>query len=331
MTASHFGRRRACLLMAGILGAGCLGAAAQPVAAQGYPDKEVSIVVPFAAGGSTDQLARILAEKLSEKLGKRFLVDNVPGAGGNIGMGKVARSAPDGYTLILVSSSFVVNPSLYAKVPYAPTKDFAPISYIASAPSFLIANPKLGVKTFKEFLAKAKAEPGLFYASPGIGTAQHLAGELLKSQAGIDIEHAPFNGAGPGVTAVLSNEAPIGFASVPSAIQHVQSGALVALGVTTLEPSASAPDVPTIDKAGVPGYEVDHLQGLLAPAGTPPEVVAKLSAAVQEIVTDPAMKKRLTTLGFVPVGSTPEELTRTIDAQVTKWKAVIASAGITAK
>lgn len=318
---------------AGILAATFCGvlAGAAPAAAEGYPDKEVRIVVPFAAGGSTDQLARILAEKLSDKLGKRFLVDNVPGAGGNIGMGQVARATPDGYTLILVSSSFVVNPSLYAKVPYDPVKDFAPISYIASAPSFLIVNPKLGVKTFQELLAKAKAEPGMFYASPGIGTAQHLAGELLKSQAKIDIEHAPFNGAGPGVTAVLSNEAPIGFASVPSAIQHVQSGALIAVGVTTLEPSASAPDVPTLDQAGLKGYEVDHLQGLLAPAGTPPEVIAKLATAVHDIMADPQMKERLVKLGFVPVGSTPAEFAKTIDAQVAKWKAVIAAAGITAK
>ncbi|HEY9212330.1 MAG TPA: tripartite tricarboxylate transporter substrate binding protein [Ancylobacter sp.] len=326
-------RRAASLLVAGALRAGALAAVlgAGPTLAQSYPDKEVSIVVPFAAGGSTDQLARILAEKLNGKLGKRFLVDNVPGAGGNIGMGQVARSTPDGYTLILVSSSFVVNPSLYAKIPYDPNKDFAPISYIASAPSFLIVNPKLGVKTFQEFLAKAKAEPGLFYASPGIGTAQHLAGELLKSQAKIDIEHAPFNGAGPGVTAVLSNEAPIGFASVPSAIQHVQTGALIALGVTTLDPSASAPDAPTLDKAGLSGYEIDHLQGLLAPAGTPPEVVARLATAVQEIMAEPEMRERLTKLGFVPVGSSPEEFARTIDAQVAKWKDLISSAGITAK
>ncbi len=328
MSNSTFTRRTA----AGLLAAACGGLLSLgPALAQGYPDKEVRLVVPFSAGGSTDQLARILAEKLSDKLGKRVLVDNVPGAGGNIGMGMVARAAPDGYTLILVSSSFVVNPSLYAKTPYDPKADFAPISYIASAPSFLIANPKLGVKTFPEFLAKAKAEPGMFYASPGIGTAQHLAGELLKKQAQIDIEHAPFNGAGPGVTAVLSNEAPIGFASVPSAIQHVQSGALVALGVTTLEPSASAPDVPPLDKAGLPGYEVDHLQGLLAPAGTPPEVIAKLSTAVQEIMADPQMKERLVKLGFVPVGSTPAAFATTIDAQVAKWKGVISSAGITAK
>ncbi|WP_238123258.1 MULTISPECIES: tripartite tricarboxylate transporter substrate binding protein [unclassified Xanthobacter] len=328
MSKSTFTRRTAAGLLAAACG-GLLGVG--PALAQGYPDKEVRLVVPFSAGGSTDQLARILAEKLSDKLGKRVLVDNVPGAGGNIGMGMVARAAPDGYTLILVSSSFVVNPSLYAKTPYDPKADFAPISYIASAPSFLIANPKLGVKTFPEFLAKAKAEPGMFYASPGIGTAQHLAGELLKKQAQIDIEHAPFNGAGPGVTAVLSNEAPIGFASVPSAIQHVQSGALVALGVTTLEPSASAPDVPPLDKAGLPGYEVDHLQGLLAPAGTPPEVIAKLSTAVQEIMADPQMKERLVKLGFVPVGSTPAAFATTIDTQVAKWKGVISSAGITAK
>lgn len=329
MTTTTFTRRAASVLLAGALGATAFAGTA--MAADTYPDKEVTIVVPFSAGGSTDQLARILAEQLSTKLGKRFLVDNVPGAGGNIAMGQVARAKPDGYTLILVSSSFVVNPGLYAKVPYDPVKDFAPISYIASAPSFLIVNPKLGVKTFQEFLAKAKAEPGMFYASPGIGTAQHLAGELLKSQAKIDIEHAPYSGAGPAVTAVLSNEAPIGFASVPSSIQHVQSGALIALGVTTLEPSASAPDVPTLDKAGLPGYEVDHLQGLLAPAGTPADVVAKLSGAVQEIMGDPAMKERLTKLGFVPVGSTPEQFAKTIDAQVAKWKAVIASAGIKAK
>ena len=328
MTTTTYTRRGAGLLLTGFLGAALsVGTAA----AQTYPDREVRIVVPFAAGGSTDQLARIIAEKLSDKLGKRFLVDNVPGAGGNIGMGQVARSAPDGYTLVLVSSSFVVNPSLYAKVPYDPGKDFAPISYLAGAPSVLVANPVLEVKSFQDFLAKAKAEPGLFYASPGIGTAQHLAGELLKSQAGIDIEHAPYNGAGPGVTAVLSNEAPIGFASLPAALQHVQSGALVALGVTTLAPAGAAPDIPTLDKAGLPGYEVDHLQGLLAPAGTPPAVIATLAGAIREIMAEPDMRERLTKLGFVPVGSSPEEFARTIDAQLTKWKDVIASAGIKAQ
>jgi tripartite-type tricarboxylate transporter receptor subunit TctC len=304
---------------------------AAPASAEQYPEKEVHIVVPFAAGGSTDQLARILAEALSDKLGHRFLVDNVPGAGGNIGMGQVARADKDGYTLILVSSSFVVNPSLYAKVPYDAKADFAPVSYVASAPSFLVVNPSLGVKTFPEFLEKAKADPGLFYASPGIGTAQHLAGELLKSDTKIEIDHAPYNGAGPGVTAVLSGEAPIGFASVPSVIQHVQSGALIALGVTTKERSGSAPDVATIDEQGVSGYEVDHLQGLLAPAGTPQEIVDKLSSAVKDIVAAPEMNARLTKLGFVPVGSTAGEFATAIDAQVAKWRDVIASAGIKAQ
>lgn len=328
MTTTTYTRRRVGLLLGGLLGAAL---SAGTAAAQAYPDREVRIVVPFAAGGSTDQLARIIADKLSDTLGKRFLVDNVPGAGGNIGMGQVARSAPDGYTLALVSSSFVVNPGLYAKVPYDPRKNFAPISYLAGAPSVLVANPALEVKSFQDFLAKAKAEPGLFYASPGIGTAQHLAGELLKSQAGIDIEHAPYNGAGPGVTAVLSNEAPIGFASLPAALQHVQSGALAALGVTTLEPAGAAPDIPTLDKAGLPGYEVDHLQGLLAPAGTPPAVIDALAAAIKKIMSEPDMRERLIKLGFIPVGSSPEEFARTIDTQMTKWRDVIASAGIKAQ
>jgi tripartite-type tricarboxylate transporter receptor subunit TctC len=327
MNLSSIRRRAAAVILAGA----AAWLSAVPAQSQEYPTKEVHIVVPFAAGGSTDQLARILAEKLSDKLGHRFLVDNVPGAGGNIGMGQVARGDKDGYTLVLVSSSFVVNPTLYAKVPYDPKADFAPISYIASAPSFLVVNPSLGVKTFAEFLEKAKAEPGLFYASPGIGTAQHLAGELLKSQAKIDIEHAPYNGAGPGVTAVLSGEAPIGFASVPSVIQHVQSGALIALGVTTKERSSSAPDVPTIDEQGIKGYEVDHLQGLLAPAGTPAAIVDKLSAAVQAIVAAPEMNAQLAKLGFVPVGSSSAEFAKTIDTQVAKWHDVIKSSGIKAQ
>lgn len=298
--------------------------------AQDYPVREVTVVVPFAPGGSTDQLARIISEGLSDKLGKRFLVENVPGAGGNIAMGQVARSKGDGYTLLVVSSSFVVNPSLYKSIPYDPATDFEPISYIASAPSFLVVNPALGVSTSEEFLAKAK-EGGLFYSSPGVGTAQHLAGELLKSQASIDLKHIPYNGAGPSVTAVLSNEVPVGFASVPSVLQHVESGALKALAVTTLQRSQSAPDVPTLDEAGVKGYEVDHLQGFLAPKGTPKDIVEKLSAALSEVLADETVKERLDKLGFVTIGSRPDEFRRTIGEQVEKWKQVIETSGVSAK
>jgi tripartite-type tricarboxylate transporter receptor subunit TctC len=293
-----------------------------------WPARPVRIIVPFAPGGSSDVLARLIAERLAPVLGQPVLVENRPGASGNTGIAAVAAAPKDGHTLVLVASGFVTNPSLFAQVPYDALRDFAPISYVASAPSALAVTPTMQATTLQELIALAKAQPGLFYSTPGAGSAQHLTGELLKLQAGIALTHVPFAGAGPAITAALGGHVPITISSLPGAQPHMAAGRLRGLGLTTLRRSSAVPDLPTFDEQGLPGFEVDHLQGLLAPAGTPPEIVQRVSAEVARIIAQPDARDRLLVLGFEPVGSTPEQFRRTIEQQLVKWADVIRRGGI---
>jgi len=301
---------------------------ATAAAQESYPTRPVRIIVPFAPGGSTDALARIVAESLTNQLGQPVVVENRPGAGGNIGMAFVAKAPPDGYTFALVSSSIVINPALYKSVPFNAETDFEAVSYIASAPSILVVPSSVAAKSVSELVALAKDPPGLFYASPGVGTAQHLAGEQFRLAAHVNLTHVPFNGAGPVVTAVLGSQVQMAFASLPSVQAFVSQGLLRVLAITSLKRSPAAPDVPTFDELGYKGFEVDHLQGLIAPKGTPRSIVERVNGAIRQMLKTPSVVDKLSKLGFEPVGSTPEEFAAVIPVQLAKWKKLIREAAI---
>jgi tripartite-type tricarboxylate transporter receptor subunit TctC len=314
---------RAAIMMSALL---CPHAYAQSGPA--YPARPIRMIVPWPPGGSTDALARIVALRLTSSTGQQVIVDNRPGAGGNIGTGIAAKATPDGHVMILVSSSFVVNPSLYARVPYDPIKDFAPVSYIASAPSVLLIHPSIAARSVKELVQLTKAQPGVFNcASPGLGTAQHFAAELFKLVAGANITHVPYTGAAM-MPAVIGGHVQMGFISVPAAQPHVASGALRAIAVTSLRRSPAMPDVPTFDESGYKGFEVDHMQGLLVPAGTPRRIVDRLNAEIVKALEDADTRKRLLFLGFDPVGNSPDEFAKQISAQLVKWGKLVKEAGI---
>ena len=324
--------RRSALKIAVALAAALLPGAALAQSTTAYPTRSIRLIVPVPPGGSTDALARIISVRLAENLGQQIVIDNRAGAGGNIAMGMAAKSAPDGHVLIIVSSNFVVNPSLYAQVPYDPLKDFAPITYIASAPSLLVVHPSVNARTVKELAALIKSSTGKFnYASPGSGSAQHLAGELFKLAAGVDVVHVPFSGAGPAVIAVLGGQVQLAFASLPAVLPHANAGTLRTLAITSNKRSPAAPDVPTFIEAGFPAVESDHLQGILSPAGTPPAIVERLHLEIVKIINAPDVRKRLIELGFVPVGNTPREFAEVIKFQVGKWSKIVKDAGIRAE
>ena len=314
-------------LAALVLALGAAAAAAQQGAA-GYPSRTIRMIVPWPPGGSTDALARIMANRLTGALGQQVIVDNRPGAGGNIGTAIAAKGSPDGHVMVLVSSSFVVNPSLYSKVPYDPLKDFQPVSYIASAPSVLLLNPSVKAANVKELVALTKASPGTYNcASPGAGTAQHLATELFRLASGASITHVPYTGATM-MPAVIGGHVQSGFISVPAAQPHVASGALRAIAITSLRRSPAMPDVPTFDESGYKGFEVDHMQGLLVPAGTPRAIVDRINAEIVKGLDDPEIRKRLLFLGFDPVGNKPDEFAQQIRVQLPKWEKLVKGAGI---
>jgi tripartite-type tricarboxylate transporter receptor subunit TctC len=308
-----------------------LTAAAGPSFAQStYPDHPVKMIVPFAPGGPTDVMARLLAQKLSEHFKQQFYIENEPGAGGNIGMANAAKAAPDGYTILVVSSSFVVNPSLYAKVPYDPYTDFAPITIPGDSPNVLVVNPSLPVKTVKELVDLIKANPGKYsFASAGTGTTPHLSGELFKLSYGLDLVHVPFNGAGPAIQSTVAGHTPMAFTALPPAAPLVRGGQLRALAVTSKRRSEALPDVPTMAEAGLAGQEADTLQGVLVPAHTPQPIADALYHEIVDIVHDPDVKEKFATLGFDPVANTPEEFAAQIKEEIAKWGKVIKAANIT--
>ena len=302
----------------------------------GWPTKPVRIVVPFAPGGTTDILARAMAPELSRAFGQQFIVDNRAGAGGNVGAEVVAKSPADGYTLLMGTvGTHGINRALYAKLPYDPIKDFAPITLVAAVPNVMVMNPgkakALGVTNVQEFIKAAKANPGkLNMASSGNGTSIHLAGELFKSMTGTYMLHLPYRGSGPALMDMVAGNADVMFDNLPSSMAQIKAGKLTALAVTSAERSGALPDIPTVEQAGGPslkGYEASSWFGLLAPAGTPPEIVNRIQQEVAKSLASPAMKERLMAQGAIPGGNTPAEFARHIDSEHTKWAQVVKASG----
>jgi tripartite-type tricarboxylate transporter receptor subunit TctC len=302
---------------------------AAPVMAQQYPVKPVRIVIPYPPGGGTDTFGRPLAQKLSESLGHPFVVDNRGGASGNIGMESVARAAPDGYTLALaLNAQLAVNPSLFKKIPYDPVRDYEPITLLCDGPYLLDVHPSLPVKSVKEFIALAKARPGkIIYASSGNGSGGHLAAEMLNTMAGIKTLHIPYKGGGPAMIDLVAGQVQMLFLTYLSSWPHLQAGRIRALAVTTAKRLAVV-DLPTIAEAGVPGYDTGVWYAVLAPAGTPREIVAKLNTEILRVLERPDFRSLLTKNAITPIGSTPEQLGAYIRSEVRKYAKVVKDAGL---
>jgi tripartite-type tricarboxylate transporter receptor subunit TctC len=319
--------RRAALQGAGALAIGAsFGRSAN---AAGYPDRTVRIIVPFAAGGPSDLTARLLSQKFGEALGQTFIVENRGGAGSNLGTAVVARSAPDGYTLLVTSSAFVVNPGLYKQCPYDPIKDFAPITELDTSPNVFIATKASGITSIKDLVARAKANPNeLSYAHAGVGTTPHLAGEMLKLAAGINMTHIPYAGSGPAMQSILSGTVPVMCGSLPGAHPSIMSGAVRALAVTGTERWFDMPDVPTMIELGYPGFLADTFHGIFAPAGTPPDIIDRLVKVALDALKDQAFHEKLRTLGFDVIANGPAGLRDRVAAEVPRYRDIIAKAGI---
>jgi tripartite-type tricarboxylate transporter receptor subunit TctC len=297
--------------------------------AQSFPSKPVRIVVPYPPGGGADTTARLIGPKLQEALGDTVVVDNRPGAGGMIGDDTVAKAPPDGHTLLIGAFAHAVNPALYPKMPFKTPDDFAPISLLVTVPELLVVTPSFPAKSVAELVAMAKAEPGkLLYASSGNGTAQHLAAELFRLRTGIDIGHVPYKGGSLAVADVAAGHVPFYFGNMTAALPQARAGRVRALAVTSAERSAAAPDVPTIAEAGVKDCEISEWNGLLAPAGTPPAVIARLHEEMAKIMRMPDIREKFADLGATPIGSTPQELAAFIRAEMTKWAEVVKAANI---
>jgi tripartite-type tricarboxylate transporter receptor subunit TctC len=293
-----------------------------------YPIRPIRIIVPFPPGGATDIMGRTLGQKLTQRWGQQVIIDNRPGAGGNIAAELAARAAPDGHTLFFAASAqLAVNPNLYAKVPYDPVKDFAAVVLVGSGANIVVAHPSLAVRSLKELIALAKSKPGvLHYASPGSGSTAHLSAELLKIEAGIDIVHVPYKGGAPGVIDVLGGQVPLMFISMPSVLGHVKAGKLVALAVTSARRSDAAPDVPTVAET-IPRFESSSWYGIVAPANAPRDVIAKLNAEVLASLKAPDVREIFAAQGTDIIGSTPEEFARYIKAELAKWAIVVKKSG----
>jgi tripartite-type tricarboxylate transporter receptor subunit TctC len=329
-TSTVLSRRKLLRATGGIIGAAAAsGLGLTPARANGYPSRPVKIIVPFAPAGPTDIMARIVATHLGNAIGGSMIVDNRAGAGGNIGIGVAAHSEPDGYTLLITSSAYVVNPGLYAKIPYDPYTDFAPIAELGTSPNVILVDPKLGINSIAELFARAKAEPTLFnYASPGIGTTPHLSGELLKIVGGVEITHVPYSGAGPAIQAILGGIVQLCVAALPPAHPYIESAALKALAVTGANRWFDLPQVPTMVELGYKDFIADTFQGFLAPAKTPPEIVELLSAKTLEVLKIPAVAEQLRNGGFEVIANGPEGMRKRIVDEVPKWRDVVAKAGI---
>jgi tripartite-type tricarboxylate transporter receptor subunit TctC len=307
----------------------CIALAGNAAAQDAYPTRPITLVVPFPAGGSTDLVARVIAEKMTVELGQQIVIDNRGGAGGNIGSAAVAKADPDGYTILMGTvATHALNPALYKKMPYDAVTDFAPISLLVRVPNVLVVNPELPVNSVAELIALLKANPGKYsYASSGNGTPLHLSGELFKTMAGVDMEHIPYKGAGPALTDLLGGHVQIMFDNLPSSTGYIKEGRLRGLAVTTAERAASMPDLPTIAESGVPGYETYTWNALFAPAGTPPAVVERLNAAAVAAVTDAEVQTKLQGFGATVVGSTPDELAQHVQSELAKWAPIVAASG----
>jgi tripartite-type tricarboxylate transporter receptor subunit TctC len=300
--------------------------------AQSYPERPVRAVVPFPAGGGTDILARLLLQKMSERLGANFVIDNRAGAGGTIGTEIVAKAPPDGYTILVASSSHTINPSVYRKIAYEPLRGFAPVTLIASGPGLLVVHPSVPAKSVKELIALGRSKPGqLNYASAGNGTPPHLAAELFKSMAGVDFVHVPYKGNVPAFADLISGAVSLSFPTITSGLPQVRAGKLRALGVTSKQRSAVVPEVPTIAESGLPGYEASTWYGMLAPAATPAPIVGKLNRQMIDVLKLADVREKLLAQGLEPVGNTPAEFTSIISTELAKWGKVVAAAGMKAE
>jgi tripartite-type tricarboxylate transporter receptor subunit TctC len=322
--------RRSFLHLAAV--AVALPAVSRVARAQTYPTRSVRVIVPFAPGGPTDVCARLIAQKLSEHLGKQFYVDNVAGAGGNIGTGLAARAVADGYSILITVNSHVINPTLYDKVPYDPFKDFEAVTLASAFASALSVNPSVPANTVKDLVTLIRANPGKYsFASPGFGTPSHLLGEQFRVAVGLDLVHVPYGGSGPAITSVVAGHTPIAFAALSAAVPQVKDGKLRALAVMSKSRSPALLDLPTIAQAGYPDLDGDGWVGVLVPAGTPKEIITSLQHEIVKIVALPEMKERLSTLGFDAVGSSPEEFAAQMTLEMEKWAKVIRAANIRAQ
>lgn len=299
--------------------------------AQTYPSRPIKMIVPFAAGGPTDVIARIVAQRLSEAWGQQIYAENVPGGGGNAGAAMAARAPADGYTILAVSTGFIVNPSMYAKVPYDPIKDFAPVTLVASSPNVLSVYPEVPAKSVRELIDLVKASPGKYsFAQPGTGSTPHLAGELFKLKFGLDLVMVPFNGAALAINSTLGGHTPIVFTALPPAMANIKDGKLRGLAVLSLKRAAVLPDVPTMAEAGVPDQESDTLTGVVVPIGTPREIIDRWHDGIARVVALPDVKQRLQDLGFEPVADTPAHFGERIKTEIAKWAKVVHDANIKA-
>jgi len=309
--------KRSSVLLIGLMFAGLAGA-------QNYPSRPVRVVIPLSPGGTTDVPGRIVAQKLSESLGQQFFVENRAGAGGTIGADYVAKSKPDGYTLLLTATPHVITGNLYKNLPYRTLEDFAPIIRIASGPYVLTVHPSLGVNSVKELIDLAKKNPGkIDYVSSGNGSAQHLVGALFAYMAGIELSHVPYKGSGPAQQDLMAGVVKVGFPGTPIVIPHMKAGRMKALAVTTAQRSPHMPEVPTIAEAGVPGYEALVWVGMIAPAGTPRDIVMKLNAEVTKLLRTPDVQQLLASSGVDPTPDTPEEFGAYLKSEFEKWGKVV--------
>jgi tripartite-type tricarboxylate transporter receptor subunit TctC len=306
-----------------------LAAPALSAQAQPYPNKPIRLICPFPPGGAVDIASRSVAQALSQQLGQPVTVDNRPGAGGNIGAEIVAKAAPDGYTLLMATSNILaINPALYSKVPFDSLKDFAPVSMVVSLNNVLVLNPNVPYKSVQEVIAAARAQPGkLTYASSGNGTSIHLSGELFKSMAGVDMLHIPYKGSAPAVTDLLAGQVNMMFDNIPSSLPHIKAGKLRALAVTGSKRASSLPDLPTIAEAAIPGYESYVWFGVVAPAGTPPEVIKRLNAELAKAAVTPEFRDRLTGQGYDVLSTSPEQMTASIRSEMAKWGKIVKASG----
>ena len=314
-----------------LLAVAALLAISIPVRAAEYPSRPVTLVVAFPPGGPSDVLARVVGKKMEQLLGEPFVIENRPGAGGNIAAESVARAAPDGYTLLMGNNSILAtNESLYKHLNYSPEKDFIPITLIGTQANILVINPEVPARSLKELIALAQAQPGkINFASSGYGAAAHLAGELFKSEAKIDIVHVPYKGAAPALQDVIAGHDQMMFATAASVIGHIEGGRVRALAVTTLNRTQVLPDLPTMDEAGLKGFDASTWHGLVAPAGTPPQVIATLHDAAVKALHDPDVQASLGKLGVDIVGDLPQEFQAYIKSEIPKWTAIVKASGAT--
>jgi tripartite-type tricarboxylate transporter receptor subunit TctC len=300
--------------------------------ADAYPAKPIRFILPFPPGGGTDILGRLLSERLGARLGQPVVIENRGGAGGNVGAEAAARSAPDGYTIVLVAPSLTISPSLYKKLAYDPVRDFAPVSLVATVPNVMVTHPSVPAKTLSEFIALARQKPGAMnFGSGGNGTSNHLAGELFNIVAGVRLVHVPYKGVNLAMNDVMSGEVQLVVIGIPAAAPHIKAGKLRALAVIDSKRATALPDVPTAAEAGLPGFEVTTWYGVLAPAGTPRGVVSRLNAEIVRVVQSPEMKERLATMATEPMTSTPEEFADLIRQEIVKWAQVVRTAGLKAE